>query len=463
MKAYSLTKMITFVSIIFMACAGWGQTPAGSTPSYPYPGYDAQNSCDQALNSVRSSWASALTLCKNSGSGRDLKTCGETLRDCADSRSDEQAITPSSAEIANNPTIASLFAFDGGTTSRCSDYTRSEYDSKERDIKREVRETRKDLSDAQKQKATDLETLNKELASIDEKMQTAQEEKVTQDLAYDEEQRKKAEAREQSEAELDKAINAKEMEILDYQNAVKAKILARQNQINQYRIDILKCKLEAEEFGAKRSQANTKAKGAGGLNSAASTGQSRNQILKDLFDTCVTGILNRRTSEGEAYRADIERLNKAIGQFQTTLAQMRQNKQNAAQRNAEADAKEKDAKAKKDQLDLQKQQSLLSQKGQAFQVYQERVKRNMDEIGRAQGDVNQSSNDLSQFQRAKPKGKNSASEAQESVDKYDADKGACQRLCSAYPEKLKGCFPEGPTSATKKEAPAGAADGHKGP
>lgn len=460
MKAFSLTKIIAFVSVFFIFFAG-NVTLADDAKSgglFLTPPYNPQQSCAEAVSKVKDLWAKAVGACKGSRLGGDIKKCSKTLSECAESYEDELPITVSSADLGSNPFLSQLFDLDGGTTPACSDYTRSEYDNKERDIKRDLKETKKTLTEAKKQQSKDLEEYYKAAAEIDEKIQDAQVKKVEQDAQYGVDQRDKAEKREQSAAELQKAIDSKELEIIQYQNAIKAKIAARKNQINQYRIDLLECKIKAEEYVTKSNTGRNKQSGS--FKSALGQGQSRNNTIQELFNTCVTGVLNRRTSEGEAYQGEINSLNTALGHLQANLATLKQTQAAAKARNAQADQEEVAAKQSKDALDLQQQKNLIGQKANALSVYQQKFNQNNAEIKDANLEVNKSSNDLAQFQKFKPRGKISSSDADQGISLYQSASSDCESKCRNFAEK-SDCSPDQGKSNGSSTGKSTGADGKK--
>lgn len=460
MKAYSLVKFTTFVSMIFMVSMALGEPSGNFGARSGKEEIEVNNNaaCMEAKKAVSAAWSSSIGSCKSSGFGSDDKTCRNKLSEC--SEEEEESIDTLPASFGNtNPLLSSLFSLSGGTSSSCYSGTKSEYRTEEKDIKQELKDDKKFLSELKKDSVKAKEEYEKSLNDIDEKMQEMDVDKVTQELEYQKAQREGKKAQQQSVADMKKSIQDVELSILKLQQEMKNKANLRLIKIQEYRMELLSCKIDAEEKGAKYSP---KARQAGGLSSAAGA-LSRADFMKQIYDICVKKVLSTRDADMANYNDAIQTAEMGVAFLQTNLTDLKNNLATAEQQHKEENSQAEAAKQQKDYLDLEKKKNLLSQKTQAATTYQQKYAQNVSEINEAQNDVTTSSNELSQFQsKKKPRGTKSLSETFELLDKYDTLKRDCVDFCKAAGAEVATCTKDGTVKSSPSSKPSSDTKGADG-
>ncbi len=425
MKALSLIKLMTFVSMIIVTCAtAWGQATVAVNPDAYLLGQKEaalnaeKNKCSEALIKVNEANAKANSACKSAGF--DQSTCSSSLDDC--NQRTEEEIPLSLPGI----TGTNLFAFSNAEKS-CTALTQDEYDTKLDKLERKEEKINDELSRAKKDLERDEKDYQEDSAKLQKEVQDLIDEKSKAELE-DKENDRKAEGEEKVALDdLRKEIRKLENEVISAIGRTKDLANLRSRQITGYRKKILLCKLEAEKTAAERKKLP---KQSGNLNSATRTGSSNNQVIQEIYQTCVQDVLTERTTDGDTYQTQLTNLNKFIADTETEIKELKASEELALRHSAQAKIDRENNRQERDKSFLQKYQSLLEQKKATDNLMTQRRSRAAQELAQAQQKANKASNDLSSFGLKTPiSGTKKVNDIQDAIDNSDAAAVSCRAVC----------------------------------
>lgn len=245
MKALSLIKFMTFVSMIIVTWAtAWGQYP-GVRSAEDEIKVNNNAACTDAVTKYSEADSSSFSMCKKLGDSAE--DCSAALDDCSSS-----AAAPSALQFP--PALGvNLFSFDDGEKS-CIDLTYSEYDTKLDKLERKEEKINDELSRLKKDQERDEKDYQEEAAKLQKEVSELIDEKSKAELE-DKENDRKAEGEEKVALDdLRKQIRKSENEVLSAIGKLKALANDRVAKVNIYRKNILVCKLEAEKAAAERKK-----------------------------------------------------------------------------------------------------------------------------------------------------------------------------------------------------------------
>lgn len=447
MNSISMSKILAAVVFFLTSSISSAQsTPAASTGSN-VPGLTGdpekstalniaaqrETACLQAIAEADKTRKKFLTACVNLGKvdpdavatdKESPQSCSDKLKYCLAKGSEEEDLEAEDFDLSS--IFPDMAASSKKSVNRCSDLSYTDYSSKLNELKKEKRDLEEKAGEIKEKVAEKEQDYMEKKNALQKEMTEAQQANEKRKYEAKEEERNLQAAKMTEENKIKEQLEqlqAKVDETIDAQEAAHAQ---RATQIDDYKLQLLECQSQAEQFHKKNNTGLTSRFGY----AFAKENMNKKRTMT-FYQTCVNKVLNTRKAQAVMFEKQIAKGNREIAVAQERIKRLQASLQQLASQASQA-MLDRAEKNQKDELAFSTAQFQftvqMQEQAQHMMKQSQIMNQRLQETAAA---ITQASNELGEHEKERPATKAGKSLIEEAKTAQNEMQGKdCMAACS---------------------------------